>query len=173
MIIEIRTEAEEHGKGTFRAPPYIQNDKLYHKLASKVIIDTILENKVVNEVSEHFKNYLISKRCKEEEYLLLLESGEQTEEYQAKLQYAQEQYAIALSLEPTVEEISNLPAEVKRGTELEIVLMKLKVFTLEYLKKKGKIERDTIKEINSRLCKAENEDDLFEANFFRDKILKK
>ena len=50
--------------------------------------------------------------------------------------------------------------------------MKLKVFTLEYLKKKGKIKRETIKEINSKLCKAENEDDLLEANFLRGKIKK-
>ena len=155
VIIEIRTEAEEHGKGTFRAPPYIQNDKLYHKLASRVIIDTILENKVSNEECEFFKRCLVTKRSEEEKYLQLLDSEEQTDEYQARIQEAQEQYAIALSLEPSVEEISNLPTEVKKGTELEIVLMKLKVFTLEYLKKKGKIKRETLKEINIKLCTAE------------------
>ena len=109
VIIEIRTEAEEHGKGTFRAPPYIHNDKLYHKLASRAIIDTILENKIANEESNFFKKCLISKISKEENYLQLLDNGEQTEEYQAKVQEAQVQYAIALSLEPSVEEISNLP----------------------------------------------------------------
>merc|ERR1711864_47265 len=50
--------------------------------------------------------------------------------------------------------------------------MKLKVFTLEYLKKKGKIKRETIKEINLKLCKAENEDDLLDANSLREKIKK-
>ena len=73
------------------------------------------------------------KKSSKEYYLQLLEREEQTEEYQARIQDAQEQYAIALSLEPTVEEISYLPTEVKKGTELGIVLMKLKVFTLEYL----------------------------------------
>ena len=140
IIIELRTEAEEHGKGTFRAPPYIQNDKIYHKLASRVIADTILENKVSDEKCEFFKRCLLTKRSSEEKYLQLLESEEQTEEYQARLQEAQEQYAIALSLEPTVEEISHLPTEVKKGTELEIVLMKLKVFTLNTLRKKVKLK---------------------------------
>ena len=46
IIIEIGTEAEDHHKGTFRAPPYIKSDMRYHKMASEVIIDTILDNKV-------------------------------------------------------------------------------------------------------------------------------
>ena len=40
-----------------------------------------------------------------------------------------EQYPITLSLEPTIEEINNLPAEVRKGTELEFVLMQQKDLT--------------------------------------------
>ena len=69
----------------------------------------------------------------DEKYLNLLDNEEQTDTYFAKLHEAQEKYALALSLEPTVEEISYLISEVKKGTELEVVLMNLKVFTLEYL----------------------------------------
>ena len=48
--------------------------------------------------------------------------------------------------------------------------MKLKVFTLEYLKKKGKIKRETLKEINIKLCNAENEGDLLGVDFLKNKI---
>ena len=71
IIIEIRTETEEHGKGTFRAPPYIKNDKIYHKLATQVIRDTILENKVSDEISNNFKGNLTTKRNTEEKYLIV------------------------------------------------------------------------------------------------------
>ena len=73
-------------------------------------------------------------------------------------------------MEPTVEEVSYLPTEVNKGTELEVVFMKLKVFTLEYLNNKGKIKKETIKEINTKLSNDENTGDLLSANFYKEKI---
>ena len=77
---------------------------------------------------------------------------DKTDNYLAMLEEAKEQYALALSLEPTVEDIIYLPSEVKHGTELEVILMKLKVFTMEYLKKKNTIRKETLKEINTKKC---------------------
>ena len=114
----------------------------------------------------------MTKRVTEENYYNLLNNEEQTEEYLAILNDAKEQYALALSLEPTVEEISYLPSEVQKGTELEVVLMKLKVFTLEYLKKKNKIRKETLSEINTKLSIAENEGDLLSAKIYKGKIKK-
>ena len=85
IIIEIGTGAEEHGKGTFRAPPYIHNDKIYHKQASEVIIDTILDNKVSSEDTKFLKECLLTKRATEENYYNLLNNEEQTEVYLANL----------------------------------------------------------------------------------------
>ena len=45
IIIEIDTNIERNGKGTFRAPPFIQNDPEYVKLAIDSIIDTQLGSK--------------------------------------------------------------------------------------------------------------------------------
>ena len=49
VIIEIRTEAEEHDKGTFRATPYIQNDTKYQKLLKNCIIDAHIECKITSK----------------------------------------------------------------------------------------------------------------------------
>ena len=117
-------------------------------MASEIIIDTILVNKVPNEENNFLNDCLLTKRVTEEKYFKLLNNEEQTENYSA------------LSLEPTVEEISYLPSEVKKRTELEVVLMKLKVFTLEYLTNKNKIRKETLNEINTKLNIAENEGDL-------------
>ena len=38
IFIEITTEIERQGQGIFRAPPYVQNDPNYVKLAEEVII---------------------------------------------------------------------------------------------------------------------------------------
>ena len=169
IIIEIGTEAEEYGKGTFRAPPYIHNDKRYHKKASEVIIDTILDNKVSNEESNFLKACLMTKRMTEENYYKLLNKEEQTENYPAILHEAKEQYALALSLELTVEEISYLPSEVQKGTELEVVLMKIKVFTLEHIKNKIKIRKETLNEVNTKLSIAENDGNLMSAKIYKEK----
>ena len=74
-------------------------------------------------------------------YLTSLNNAYSTEE---KLEEAKEQYAIALSLEPTTEEINSLPSEVGKGTVLETILLQLRTLTLEYCKKKNKIKKATI-----------------------------
>ena len=38
-----------------------------------------------------------------------------------------EEYAIALSIEPSMEDINNLPSEHKKGTEVEKILMELRI----------------------------------------------
>ena len=55
IIIEIGTEVQEYGKGTFRAPPNIQNDPIYAKLARQCIRDTLLDCKMPSNVSSQFK----------------------------------------------------------------------------------------------------------------------
>ena len=52
-----------------------------------------------------------------------------------------EQYAIALPVEPTMEELNTLPAEVRKGTKLEIVLIQLKDLTTIYVKKQNDIRK--------------------------------
>ena len=47
--------------------------------------------------------------------------------------------------------------------------MKLKVFTLEYLKKKVKLKKKLL-EINSKLSNTEDTGDLLRATFFKEKI---
>ena len=54
-------------------------------------------------------------------------------EYLKQTETNKEKYAIALSLEPTAEEINEIPHELeKKSTELEITLMDLKVMTQKY-----------------------------------------
>ena len=52
-----------------------------------------------------------------------------------------EDYAIALSIEPTMEEINNLPSDNKKGIELEMILMELKDLTINFTKKRQKLGR--------------------------------
>ena len=45
ISIEISTDIEKQGQGIFRAPPYIQNDCNYIKLAEDVILESQLKCK--------------------------------------------------------------------------------------------------------------------------------
>ena len=83
-------------------------------MASDVIIYSILDKKAFNEDRNFFKECLLTKRETESKYNKLndLSEEDQTDNHLAILQEAKEQYALALSLEPTVEEISYLPSEV-------------------------------------------------------------
>jgi hypothetical protein len=47
---------------------------------------------------------------------------------------AKEQITIALSLGPSVEDLNNNPVEVRKETELEMVLMQLKNIATNYVK---------------------------------------
>ena len=80
-----------------------------------------------------------------------------------------EQYPITLSLEPTIELINNLPAEARKGTELEFVLMQQKDLTNLYVKKQIDIRQRTLEEINTKLSIAENGDDWDEDQNIRSK----
>ena len=59
-------------------------------------------------------------------------------EYFKQIELVEETYAIALSLEPTAEEINMIPHKVeKKSTKLWITLMHLKVMTQKYTKGKN------------------------------------
>ena len=61
-----------------------------------------------------------------------------TIDYQGKYRYLDQveeskvQLAIAMSLEPSEEEINFLESDVTKGTELEVILMELKDITIRY-----------------------------------------
>ena len=98
IIIEIETEAEAYGKGTFRAPPNIQNEKIYHQMAVEVIMDTILENKAVNNESIAFRKRQKARKELEKKYnqLKYITKEEQNDDYLANSEELKLNYAIAL-----------------------------------------------------------------------------
>ena len=69
-----------------------------------------------------------------------------------------------------MEELNSLPAEVMKGTELEVVLMQLKDLTTRYVKKQKDIRKKTLEEINTKLSIAEDNDDSENAKILRFKI---
>ena len=72
------------------------------------------------------------------------------------LEEAKLMLALALSVEPTFEEINSLESEVSKGTELEIILMELKDITIRYITAQ-KIARDNrLKKATDELNKAEH-----------------
>ena len=52
---------------------------------------------------------------------------------------------IALSFEPTMEEINNLPSDCKKGTDLEMILMELKNLTIRFNKQENIITKTSNK----------------------------
>jgi hypothetical protein len=92
-----------------------------------------LESNTPNKETSPYKECLKSKREAQVKYFVHhnLINENPTEEQLRALEDTKEQYVIALSLDPTMEEINNLPSEVDKGTELETVLMQLKVLTME------------------------------------------
>ena len=105
----------------------------------------------------------------QEKYLTSLNNVYLKEE---ELEKAKEKYALALSLEPTNEEINNLPSEVSKGTVLETILMQLRVLKLEYCKKKNKIKKTTIKQLTKGLAEAEAKEDNDKVEKTRNQIKK-
>ena len=81
-----------------------------------------------------------------------------------------EEYAIALSLEPTMEEINDLPSDNKKGTELEMILMELNDLTINFTKREEKVRKDALKGLNQGLTKYEEINDSQNAKFLREKI---
>ena len=111
-----------------------------------------MEYKILSERTTSIKEHLNSKRESQIKYFACYSLANPTKE---QFEQAKEQYAIALSLEPTMEDINNLPSEVNKGTELETVLMQLKVLTLEYCKKKNLIRKTTLDQLTTSLATAE------------------
>ena len=71
IIIEIDTENEIGGKGTFRAPPYIQNEPEYFKLAQETIIDAQLKCKIQNDHLNQIKQLINKRRTIQREHKIL------------------------------------------------------------------------------------------------------
>ena len=55
-----------------------------------------------------------------------LKPNDRTLEQEIKYELATQEYAIKLSLEPSMDELNSLASEVKKGTELGTILMALK-----------------------------------------------
>ena len=129
-----------------RAPlgfPYIQNEPEYLKLAQETIIDAQLKCKIQNDHLNQIKQLIKERRTIQREHEILkdfkplLTQVMGFNEYFKQTEITEEKYAIALSLEPTAEEINMIPHELeKKSTELEITLMDLKVMTQKYTKGK-------------------------------------
>jgi len=56
---------EKQGQGIFRAPPYIQNDPKYVKLAEETIIESQLKCKKDVELANSFRLLIKNRRDKE------------------------------------------------------------------------------------------------------------
>ena len=81
-----------------------------------------------------------------------------------------EDYAIALSVEPTMEEINDLPSDNRKGTELEMILMELKDLTINFTKNETKTRKDAFKGLTKDLTEAEGINDSNNAKILREKI---
>ena len=73
---------------------------------------------------------------------------------------SKEELAIAMPFEPTIDTIHELEFNVRKGTELEIILMDLKYITTKYNKERVKKKNDKLSKINSELNQAEHNGNL-------------
>ena len=141
ISIEISTDMERQGQGTFRAPPYIQNDPKYVKLAEEVIIETQLNCKKDENLVNTYRK-LINNRREKENSINMLTDFKFTytkiygiSNYLKELDKAREDLAILMSLEPTAEDINKMESSCeKKSTEIEMILMELKLLTTRYAK---------------------------------------
>ena len=58
ISIEIAMDIDKQGQGIFRAPPYIQNDPIYVKIAKELIIDTQLKCKKDVDMVKTYKELI-------------------------------------------------------------------------------------------------------------------
>ena len=165
------------GKAPLGPPPYIQNEPEYFKLAQETIIDAQLKCKIQNEHLNHLKKLINTRRDIQREHEILKEFKPLLtqvlgiNEYLKQIEPNEEKYAIALSLEPTAEEINEIPHELeKKSTELEITLMDLKVMTQKYTKGKKIIQKHNLRDENLKLNKADENNDEVNAQLIREKI---
>ena len=71
-------------------------------------------------------------------------------EYLLKLEESKVNLAIAMFLEPTMETINKMESTVRKGTGLEVILMKLKYITTRYNKaRKRKVMTHCMKPLMS------------------------
>ena len=73
------------------------------------------------------------------------------------LEEAKLMLALALSVEPTFEDINSLESEVSKGTELEVILMELKDITIRYLTAQKKASDFRLKKATDELNLAEHQ----------------
>ena len=138
IMLEVSTDIEIQGKGTFRAPPFIQNDPIYTKLAEECILNAQLKYKSnATKVAEYIKLVNDRKDTKQLVEIPTYVNYYDISTYINRVEEANEILSYWLSLEPTAGEINKMPNNVaKKGTELEMVLMELKTLTTNYAKTK-------------------------------------
>ena len=148
IIIELSTEIEMKGIGTFKAPPFIQNNEEYSKMVIDRIIDAQMRCKTTSNKKEEMMTLIENRRNLQKIYNGIMENTK-CYYYEPWVEKVKEDYAIALSVEPTMEEINDLPSDNRKGTELEMILMELKDLTITFTKnetKKGKMHlKDSLK----------------------------
>lgn len=66
-----------------------------------------------------------------------------------------------------MEELCCLPSEVRKATDLDVVLVQFKELTIRYDKKQKYIRKKTLEEINTKLSIAEHNDDSENARTLR------
>ena len=92
-------------------------------------------------------------------------------DYLNEINKAQEDLAISMSLEPTAEDINAMESSCeKKSMELEMILMELKLLTTKYAKEIKNKRDKSIKEENSKLNKANNEDKHDEVILIQERI---
>ena len=140
IIIEIDTGEERNGKGTFRAPTNIHNDAKYIELARECMIEAQLRCKTDTEQKKLYISCIADRRnaCKvvrnNELFTKTFKTIYGNKKHKEQAFHDNLKYAIALSLEPTMDDINNMESNVRKGTELEMVLMELKQLTTRYAK---------------------------------------
>merc|ERR1711875_169277 len=94
------------------------------------IRETLLDCKISTNASLHFKDIMQTLRTTQANYFTKKELAKSSQE---ELKSLQEQYAIALSLEPSVEEIANQASTEGNCTELRTALKQVKITQAKYL----------------------------------------
>ena len=168
---------ERQGQGIFRAPPYIQNDPKYVKLAEETIIESQLKCKKDDELINSYKLQIKNRRDNEnkveilEKFKLTFSNMYGVNTYLEELNMAKEDLAISMSLEPTAEDINKMESSCeKKSTELEMILMDLKLLTTKYAKETKNACDNSLRNENEKLNKANNEDNHDEAILIQKKI---
>ena len=98
------------------------------------------------------------------------EEQDKLDDYQADLEAARDRFNIALSSESTTEDIHLLETDVSKGTVLEVVLIKMRANTTNYVRIARDTNKSLIDKTNKELKEAENLGDLIKGQEIRLKI---